>query len=148
MREFTGNDGEVTSGTETVIDAIKVEVLRERHAQREQAIDRLIEAFSSNDNYLLLLEIIWDSARGIFGNEPPTPLELQELASDDDLDVPTLIELLKHVGAANFRSLEKWSGKWGKALEDKLRAEMGDQIPTKSPIEDEERVPKKVVLEA
>lgn len=126
----TTDTKEGLSVSETVADAIHPDVLRERAASREKAIDKLIDAFSEHKNYLLLLEIIWDSMRGVFGTEPPSPDQLQELSEDDDLDLPILIDMLKGVAAANFDSLTGWTGKLGKALSERVRAEMETAMPS------------------
>jgi hypothetical protein len=126
--------------SETIFDAIDVEVLRERSSRKELALDRLVDAFSERSNYLLLLSIVWDSMRAVFGKEPPDQEELEALANDEDLDTPTLIDMLKGVAAANFDSLAGWSGKLSKALAAKLEKEikgvetsLEGQTPTSSP---------------
>lgn len=131
MRDVTDTK-EGVSSSETVIDAINADVLRERSAEREKAIDHLIGAFSERANQLLLMEILWDSMRGVFGTAAPSEDELRALADDPELDVPTLIRLLKGVAAANFDSLSGWAGKIGTALSGKLKAEM-DKIAAEPP---------------
>ena len=132
MRD-TNDTREGVTVSETIVDAVDAEVLRERSAKQEVAIDRLIEACSEQRNYLLLLEIIWDSMRGIFGQKPPSDQELEDLAADPDIDIPTVIDMLKGVAAANFESLSEWMGKRGEALAQKIGIEEQQKTPASDP---------------
>jgi len=131
-------------GTHTSRHAISVELARFRADQKERAIDKLVEAISSEENQLLIAQLIFDSCREVFPRKP-TDIELKEFVNDS-ANLVMVGQFIAGILKANAQTL----GKLGEQLTDSVakavRARMSvtvedgeteGQTPTSSPTRSE-----------
>jgi len=98
MRDFQSPQGEASS--ETTLDPISPELLKNIDLRREGAIDQVFQAITSEENRAVIGEIIMDSLREEFPRKPKAE-QIREFVDDPDLDVATTVQLLTGVAMAN-----------------------------------------------
>jgi hypothetical protein len=94
------NFGGATLGSETEMEPTSASIIELRSKQRLAAIEELIGALTSDENALILGELLMDSMREDFDRTAPfTPERVQTFL--DDLDVVSFKDCLLGVAAAN-----------------------------------------------
>jgi hypothetical protein len=107
--ETRGANGE--QQTKTLIQPISDTLAKTRAAQRDQAIDLLVESLMSDGAINQLVIVCMDSMRDAFPNRGKVASEVAEMA--DKISVATLIEMLKGVAKANQEVIAPFREKLG-----------------------------------
>jgi hypothetical protein len=121
LKDFKFVDGsdsdETNEGSETIINPIDPAILQIRMDTKERAVDRLVDAFSSEENKKLIALLICDSCRDLLPRDPDDD-EVSELMAT--LDLGNLVAMLTGVAKANVKVFGPLGDRVSEAFEKRL----------------------------
>ena len=123
--DYQTEAGEIIS--KTIVEPINPDLAQLRADQKERAVAGAIEALFSTKNRAAIGELLMDSMKDEFprGKKPPAE-ECQGFI--DEMDVPTLIEFLKGLAAANAKVFGDLGKGLGRAVQDKAKELLGGEV--------------------
>lgn len=115
-------DGELM--TKKVIEPINPDLATMRGKQREKAVHGAIQALFDPKNRAAIGELLMDSLKDEFPRGQKRPVdECQEFV--DQMDLPTFIEFLRGLAAANAKVFGDLGKELGRAVQDKAKELLG-----------------------
>lgn len=88
-------------GSETTLEPLTPNIIKLRDGQRSEAVERLIQALTEDENRYIIGGLICDSLREEFPDRPTPDDTVHEFMDDDDMNLPAMIELIGGVAKAN-----------------------------------------------
>jgi hypothetical protein len=121
-------------GQETVLEPLSIQVSQHRDEQRSMAVETLITTLTEDENRYILGTLICDSLREVFTERPVAEDVIRDFMDDEDMSLPTLVELLGGVVEVNKGAFGPLAG----PLAAKLKEAVGDKLALQKQDEEKE----------